>query len=137
MSKRDDRLKRIEENLAQVLDLLLQTQQKSRRKKIDYKLSDVPESLRGKSSRLISNVMKHREQITKLTEEGHHIQSIAREIGLNRSTLRLYMYYLGIKPVKAQSKNILDARQYPKVPTLQMQNEYLKQNPWETSEDKS
>jgi response regulator of citrate/malate metabolism len=129
MSERDDKLTRIEENLAKVLDLLLKaTQDKPQ-------TEDLPAGLKDKSPRMQRNVMGYRDELIKLNKEGLHLQAISRGIGLNRCTVRKYMRYLGIKPTKAQAKNILGARKYPKVPSVQEQNEYLKQNPWKTSEE--
>ena len=147
MSERDNRLTRIEDTLSKVLDLLLKTQHradragnlasKRRNLKRNFKPEELPDALKSQTVRIQNNVMRYRDQLIKLTKEGQHVGAIARETGLNRGTVRLYMGYLEITPNKALPQNILGARQYPKVPSLRIQNEYLKQNPWETSEEEA
>ena len=137
MSERDNRLTRIEDTLSKVLDLLLKAQHKPTPKRRNFKPEELPDSLKGKTVRIQNNVMRYRDQLINLTKEGQHVGAIARATGLNRGTVRLYMGYLEITPNKALPQNILGARQYPKVPSLRIQNEYLKQNPWETSEEEA
>jgi len=75
------------------------------------------------------------DDIRRLHAEGLHITGMARELGLHRDTVSDYLKELGITPNKAKGKNMRRGRVSPLAPTEKEQNELLKQNPWETSND--
>ena len=77
----------------------------------------------------------YKDDIQRLHAEGLHISGIAKEIGVHRDTAALYMQLLEITPNKAKGKNLVGGRKTPLAPSEREQNENLKQNPWETSND--
>ena len=80
-------------------------------------------------------VESYRKDILRLHNEGLHITGIAHAVGIHRDTAALYMQVLEITPNKAKGKNLVGGRKTPLAPTEKEQNENLKQNPWETSND--
>ena len=80
-------------------------------------------------------VESYRKDILRLHNEGLHITGIASAIDLHRDTVTLYMQVLEITPNKAKGKNKVGGRKTPLAPTEKEQNENLKQNPWETTDD--
>ena len=77
----------------------------------------------------------YEDDIQRLHAEGLHISGIAKAIGVHRDTAALYLKELGITPNKAEGKNFLGGRIGARAPSEREQNENLKQNPWETSND--
>jgi len=77
----------------------------------------------------------YEDDIKSLHAAGLHISGIANAIGVHRDTAALYLKELGITPNKAKGKNLLGGRAGALAPTEKEQNELLKQNPWETSND--
>ena len=77
----------------------------------------------------------YEDDIRRLHAKGLHIKGIAEAVGLHRDTASLYIRELGLIPNKAKGKNMRRGRAAPLAPTEREQNENLKQNPWETSND--
>ena len=87
------------------------------------------------TGRLARRVLFYEDDIQRLHAEGLHISGIAKAIGVHRDTAALYLRELGITPNKAKGKNFLGGRIGARAPSEREQNENLKQNPWETSND--
>ena len=87
------------------------------------------------AGRLARRVLFYEDDIQRLHAEGLHISGIAKAIGVHRDTAALYLKELGITPNKAEGKNFLGGRIGARAPSEREQNENLKQNPWETSND--
>ena len=87
------------------------------------------------TGRLARRVLFYEDDIQRLHAEGLHISGIAKAIGVHRDTAALYLKELGITPNKAKGKNFLGGRIGARAPSEREQNENLKQNPWETSND--
>jgi hypothetical protein len=77
----------------------------------------------------------YEDDLRRLHAKGLHITGMAEEIGLHRDTVSYYLKELGLTPNKAKGKNMRRGRVVPLAPTEREQNENLKQNPWETSND--
>jgi len=77
----------------------------------------------------------YEDDLRRLHAEGLHITGIAREIGIHRDTVSCYLKEMGITPNRARGKNLLGGRVGALAPTEKEQNENLKQNPWETTDD--
>ena len=66
-------------------------------------------------------------KIMRWHKKGAHIQEIAEQTGIHRATVRRYLQMYGVQAHR---------KKYPvRAPSEAKQNEYLKQNPWETSDD--
>ena len=85
--------------------------------------------------RIARRVLFYEDDIQRLHAEGLHISGIAKAIGVHRDTAALYLRELGITPNKAKGKNFRGGRIGARAPSEREQNENLKQNPWETSND--
>lgn len=86
------------------------------------------------SARVALKVAKYRDKILALHAEGLCNTDIANQIGLHRSTTRLYTRILGLEPNPRPTRETLP-RDRPKLPSLHEQNETLKQNPRGTTND--
>ena len=84
---------------------------------------------------LTRRLSMYEDDIRRLHAKGLHIKGIADAVGLHRDTASLYIRELGLIPNKAKGKNMRRGRVVPLAPTEREQNENLKQNPWETSND--
>jgi hypothetical protein len=80
-------------------------------------------------------LLLYEDDLRRLHAEGLHITGIAREIGIHRDTVSCYLKEMGITPNRARGKNLLGGRVGALAPTEKEQNENLKQNPWETTDD--
>ena len=80
-------------------------------------------------------LLMYEDDIRRLHAKGYHIKGIADAVGLHRDTASYYIKELGLIPNKARGKNMRRGRVAPLAPTEKEQNENLKQNPWETSND--
>jgi hypothetical protein len=87
------------------------------------------------TGRIARRLEFYEDDIQRLHAEGLHISGIAKAIGVHRDTAALYLRELGITPNKAKGKNFLGGRIGARAPSEREQNENLKQNPWETSND--
>ena len=80
-------------------------------------------------------IQLYEDDLRRLHAKGLHITGMAEEIGLHRDTVSYYLREFGITPNKAKGKNMRRGRVVPLAPTEREQNENLKQNPWETTDD--
>ena len=109
--------------------------------RVDQSPDDKPIGKRGPSPGskqtmgLKRRLSLYEDDIRRLHAKGYHIRGIADAVGLHRDTASLYIRELGLTPNKAKGKNMHGGRVAPLAPTEKEQNENLKQNPWETSND--
>jgi DNA-binding NarL/FixJ family response regulator len=85
------------------------------------------EEVPANEDRKARNARLAKPKILRWHNQGAHITEIAEKTGLNRSTVRKYLTSYGMTAHR---------KKYPvRAPSEAKQNEYLKQHPWETTNE--